>query len=96
MGYRDGRLSFDALQRRMSSQRRISHGADQAARLAQTEPASLVGFDVMLDAAVRAGHPGWRPAGEGRLINTLRIPVTVKCVADLAERRASLDYARRR
>jgi len=43
--YRDGRLSFDALQQRMS------HGAHQAARLARAEPASLIVFDIMLDAA---------------------------------------------
>jgi ATP-dependent DNA ligase len=42
--YRDGRLSFDALQQRMS------HGHHQAARLARAEPASLVAFDIMLDA----------------------------------------------
>jgi ATP-dependent DNA ligase len=42
--YQDGRLSFDALQHRMS------HGPHQAARLARSEPASLVAFDFMLDA----------------------------------------------
>ncbi len=40
--YRDGRLSFDALQHRMS------HGAREAARLARANPASLVVFDVLL------------------------------------------------
>ena len=39
---RDGRLSFDALQHRMAGR------AKQAARLAATEPASVVIFDVML------------------------------------------------
>ncbi len=40
---RDGRLSFDALQHRMAGR------AKQAARLAASQPASLVVFDVMLD-----------------------------------------------
>jgi ATP-dependent DNA ligase len=51
--YRDSRLSFDALQQRMS------HGAHQAARLARAEQASLVVFDVMLDAGAVVRSPGW-------------------------------------
>ena len=51
--YRDGRLSFDALQHRMS------HGAHQAARLARAEPASLVVFDVLLDAGVDVRSLSW-------------------------------------
>ena len=39
----DGRLSFDALQHRMAGR------AKQASRLATTQPASLVIFDVLLD-----------------------------------------------
>ena len=51
--YRGGRLSFDALQHRMS------HGAHQAARLAQAEPASLVVFDIMLDAGEDIRSLSW-------------------------------------
>ena len=51
--YRDGRLSFDALQQRMS------HGPHQAARLARSEPASLVVFDIMLDAGEDVRSLSW-------------------------------------
>ena len=51
--YRGSRLSFDALQHRMS------HGAHQAARLARAEPASLIVFDIMLDAGVDVRPLGW-------------------------------------
>lgn len=67
--YRDGQLSFDALQQRMS------HGAHQAPRLARANPASLVVFDVLLDGGrdgrslswdqrrhrLEAVGSGWRP-----------------------------------
>src|SRR6476620_2182917 len=51
--YRDGRLSFDALQHRMSQ------GALQAARLARAEPASLVVFDLLLEAGVDVRSLSW-------------------------------------
>jgi ATP-dependent DNA ligase len=51
--HRDGRLSFDALQQRMS------HGAGQAARRARVEPASLVVFDVLLDAGLDVRSLSW-------------------------------------
>jgi ATP-dependent DNA ligase len=51
--YRDGRLSFDALQQRMAG------GVRQAARLARSEPASLVVFDVLLDSGVDIRSLSW-------------------------------------
>jgi ATP-dependent DNA ligase len=51
--YRDGRLSFDALQQRMS------HGPHEAARLARGEPASLVVFDIMHDVGEDVRSLSW-------------------------------------